>query len=47
MKSVFVDQVFITKFGKLDKNLNEILIESGKQCLINSNKKIDMLLVDQ
>ena len=45
MKNVFVDQVFITKFGKLDKNLNEILIESGKQCLIDSNKKIDMLLV--
>ena len=45
MKSVFVDQVYITEFGKLDKNLNEILLESGKHCLSSSNKKVDMLLV--
>ena len=45
MKSVFVEQVYITEFGKLDKNLNEILIESGKHCLSSSNKKVDMLLV--
>ena len=45
MREVFIDKVSMTKFGRFETEIRDLIITAGKGCLKESEKKIDCLLI--
>jgi acetyl-CoA C-acetyltransferase len=45
MREVFIDNVSMTKFGRLDSSLRDLTTKAGEECIKNTDKKLDCLLI--
>ena len=45
MREVFIDKVSMTKFGRFESEIRDLIINAGRGCLKESEKKIDCLLI--